>query len=191
MLDIFISYSRKDKAFVRRLADALEAQGRETWVDWDDIRPAEDFTDAIYSGIEQARIFVFISSPDYVASVSCGRELGHALKNNKRLIPIVCREIEQGKVPPALSDLDWILFRDDHNFGKSVERLLFAFDTDYKWVDNHTQLLTRARDWEKKGNNRSMLPRGDDLNEAERIVVQSTGKQPQLADFFSELFIKE
>jgi TIR domain len=34
---IFISYSRKDKDFVRHLNDALIAQKREAWIDWKDI----------------------------------------------------------------------------------------------------------------------------------------------------------
>ena len=33
MADIFISYARKDEAFVRRLFDALEAEDRAVWVD--------------------------------------------------------------------------------------------------------------------------------------------------------------
>jgi len=30
---VFISYSRKDKEFVRRLDDELKSRGREAWVD--------------------------------------------------------------------------------------------------------------------------------------------------------------
>ena len=37
--EVFISYSRKDKDFVRRLDEALKSQGLEAWVDWEDIRP--------------------------------------------------------------------------------------------------------------------------------------------------------
>ena len=40
MADLFISYSRKDQPFVRRLSDALVARGRETWVDWEGIAPS-------------------------------------------------------------------------------------------------------------------------------------------------------
>ena len=41
--NVFISYSRKDKEFVRRLDDALTARGRQAWVDWEGIRPTEEF----------------------------------------------------------------------------------------------------------------------------------------------------
>ena len=33
MADVFISYSRKDKAFVQRLDEALQQHEREAWVD--------------------------------------------------------------------------------------------------------------------------------------------------------------
>jgi TIR domain len=35
MADVFISYSRKDKGFVRRLDEALKSRKREAWVDDD------------------------------------------------------------------------------------------------------------------------------------------------------------
>ena len=180
--DVFISYSRKDKKFVRRLADALEGRGRQAWTDWDDIRPAENFMDAIYAAIESAQTFVFVLSPDSVASLPCGRELGHALKNNKRLIPIVCREVEEEKVPPALAALDWIWFRASDDFDKAIERLISAFETDLAWVKTHTRLLVWATKWEDKGRDKSLVLRGDDLREAEQTVARSTGKQPQLTE---------
>jgi hypothetical protein len=39
MTDVFISYSRKDTPFVRALEAELEKDGREVWVDWQDIPP--------------------------------------------------------------------------------------------------------------------------------------------------------
>ncbi|HEU0209459.1 MAG TPA: toll/interleukin-1 receptor domain-containing protein [Candidatus Udaeobacter sp.] len=68
--EIFISYSRKDKEFVRRLDQALKSRGREAWVDWEDIRPTEEWMQAIYSAIEGADTFVFVLTPDSVALLS-------------------------------------------------------------------------------------------------------------------------
>ena len=34
---IFISYSRKDKLFVRKLNDAIKSAGINAWVDWESI----------------------------------------------------------------------------------------------------------------------------------------------------------
>jgi hypothetical protein len=41
--DIFISYSRRDSAFVHTLNDVLAERGRNIWVDWEDIPPSADW----------------------------------------------------------------------------------------------------------------------------------------------------
>src|SRR6516162_5202198 len=105
--EVFISYSRKDKDFVRRLDEALKSRGREAWVDWEDIRPTEEFMEAIYAAIEGADTFVFVLTPDSVGSVVCGREIAHAVENNKRMVPIVARELNAGTAPEALAKLNW------------------------------------------------------------------------------------
>src|SRR6266705_4317181 len=96
--EVFISYSRKDTDFVRRLAESLKSRGREAWVDWEDIRPTEEWMQAIYSAIEGANTFVFVLTPDSVTSVVCGRELAHAAAHNKRLVPIVARDVDAAAV---------------------------------------------------------------------------------------------
>src|SRR6266700_3608432 len=68
--EVFISYSRKDTDFVRRLDESLKSRGREAWVDWEDIRPTEDFMQAIHSAIEGVDTFVFVLTPESVAKLN-------------------------------------------------------------------------------------------------------------------------
>ena len=49
MSDLFISYSRKDKEFVHKLHDALAAQKRDVWVDFEDIPLASEWRDEIFT----------------------------------------------------------------------------------------------------------------------------------------------
>jgi hypothetical protein len=67
--EVFISYSRKNRDFLDRWDEALKSRGREAWVDWEDIRPAEEFMKAIYGAIEGADTFIFVLTPDSVASI--------------------------------------------------------------------------------------------------------------------------
>jgi hypothetical protein len=68
MDDIFISYSRKDKAFVSRLHEALKARQRGAWMDLEDIPPTAEWRERTKAGIEGARAFVFVLSPDSIRS---------------------------------------------------------------------------------------------------------------------------
>src|SRR6476620_10800397 len=143
--EVFISYSRKDKEFVRRLDEALKSRGREVWVDWQDIRPTEEWMQAIYAAIEGADTFVFVLTPDSVASIVCGREIAHAAAHNKRMVPIVARDVNADTVPEALAKLNFIFFsREGDDFEKRTNELISALDTDLDWVRAHTRLLTRA-----------------------------------------------
>src|SRR5215472_5420582 len=173
MPDLFISYSRKDKDFVRRLDESLKSRGREAWVDWEDIRPTEDFMQAIYGAIEGVDTFVFVLTPDSVASVVCGREIAHAAALNKRMVPIVARDVNADTVPEALAKLNWIFFRDSDDFEKATDTLISALDTDLKWVHAHTRLLTRAIEWNANARNNSFVLRGDDLRSAEQWLAEA------------------
>ncbi len=65
---VMISYSRKDKAFVKNIYDALAVDDRNIWVDWEDIPPSNDWLDEIHKGIEQSDCFIFVLSPDSIKS---------------------------------------------------------------------------------------------------------------------------
>ena len=105
MPDIFISYARENRDFVHRLDESLKSRGREAWVDWEGIRPTEEFMQAIYGAIEAADTFVFVLTPDSVASVVCGHEIAHAAAHNKRMVPIVAREVNADNVPEPRSSV--------------------------------------------------------------------------------------
>src|SRR5262245_21456850 len=83
--DVFISYSRKDIEFVRRLCKALTEHQKSVWVDLESILPAEEWLKKIYASIEAADNVVFVVSPASIASEICEKEVGHAIQNSKRI----------------------------------------------------------------------------------------------------------
>ncbi len=105
MSDVFISYSRRDIDFVRHLFDQLTARDREPWADWQDIPPTADWLAEIYRGIEAANTFLFVISPDSVASEICTLEIEHAVKHNKRLVPVVWKDTDD--VHQSMSAHNW------------------------------------------------------------------------------------
>lgn len=171
--DAFISYSRKDKSFVQQLHAAFQADGRDIWVDWGSIPLTADWRQEIRQGVERSNAVIFVLSPDFLASSECGVELELAENYHKRLIPLVCREVNPSTAPASLGALNWIFARPTDDFAAAYRSLLAALDTDLEWVKTHTRLLVRAVEWEQEQRNPSFLLRGDDLKKAEVAVVEA------------------
>jgi WD40 repeat protein len=190
MADVFISYSRRDADFVRQLHARLSEAGRDCWVDWEDIPPSAAWLSEIYGAIEAADAFIFVITPDSLASTVCGQELEHALKHNKRLVPLLRRPADGQDVPEPLAALNWIYCRETDSFDEAFGRLLAALDTDLAYVRAHTRLLVRAVEWETRALNNSYLLRGDDLSEAESWLAGSGGKNPAPSDLHTRYIFR-
>jgi WD40 repeat protein len=179
---LFLSYSRKDRSFVDRLSETLIASGQDVWVDLQDIRPSEDWVNAIYSSIERADAFVFVVSPDSVDPTSvCVQEIDHAAAHNKRIIPIVCRNVDTRtiRVPETIGKLNWVSFLDPDGFELSVEKLVSAVETDLEWVKQHTRFLERAVEWDAAKRDDSFLLHKNDLAAGEKWLVLGPTKDPK------------
>jgi WD40 repeat protein len=190
MAKVFISYSRKDIEFAKKLADKLQENGLDFWVDWEGIPPTVDWMRQIEKGIEEADTFVFILSPDSVISKVCKEEIEYAVKNGKRLIPIVARDVKGEEAPPALAHLNWLFFRATDDFDASMSRLLTAIQTDYEWVQEQRRLQVKALEWERNHKESSFLLRGKDLSDAELQLAKNTSKEPHPTDLQREFVFK-
>jgi len=93
MARIFVSYSRKNIDFCKQLTDELQKRDLDFWVDWEGIPPTVDWMLEIEKGIEEADTFLAIVTPDWISSKICIDELNIAVKNGKRLIPVVPSDI--------------------------------------------------------------------------------------------------
>ena len=98
--DAFLSYSRRDRAFAKRLHDALARDGKSVYVDWDDIPDwSPDYESDLFEGIDRADAFLFVLSPDSLESRNCRLELDRAAKQGKRIQPLLRRDVESAAVP--------------------------------------------------------------------------------------------
>lgn len=177
MPDLFISYSRKDADFVRRLVNALANAQREAWVDWRDIPPTAEWLEEIRSGIENSDNFLFVISPDLVESPICQSELSLAVKLNKRMIPLLYRDVPGPALPGPLGKIHFLFFRASDDFDSTFAILKTALDNDLDLKRRHTRLLVRAREWQAHRNHPSLLLRGKDLQEAQEWQVKSSGSE--------------
>jgi len=178
-MDVFVSYSRRDGEFVRRLAEALTDHGKEAWVDVEGIRDAEVFPAALRAAIERSDGFVFVLSPDSIASAYCEQEVEHALELNKRIVPLLLRPVSDDAVPEGVRVRNWIPFVEPAQFDHGIARVVDALDTDLAWAKEHTRWLLKALEWDAEGRERSFLLRGSELAAAETWLGTAAAKEPQ------------
>ncbi len=178
MSDLFISYSRQDQAFVRRLYDALTARKHNVFVDWESIPASAEWMREIQDAIVKSDAILFILSPDFAASQTCRTELALAEQNKKRLIPIVYHDVAPQDIPETLAKLNWIFMRDSDDFENALATVETAVATDLDYVHSATRLLVRAKQWEDKKENASLLLRGSELKDAETWLAGSGGREP-------------
>jgi len=92
--DVMISYSRKDKGFVRRLVDRLEAANISVWVDWQETEPGGEWNPEIEAGIKLTTAVLSIISYHSLASEMCNQEITWARANEKLIVPVIRCEMD-------------------------------------------------------------------------------------------------
>jgi hypothetical protein len=190
MTSLFISYSRKDTESARKLTEAFQGQEWDFWIDWEGIPPTVDWWKEVERGIEQAGIFLFLISPDSARSKVCKQEIEHAVKNGKRLIPVVIRDVSGDEAPSELGHLNWIFFRESDDFNLAFGKLITAIKTDYEWVQAHRQLQVKALEWERSNHENSFLLFGKELEDAEFQLATNTSKEPHPTDLQREYVLR-
>lgn len=208
--DIFVSYSRRNQAVCRQLVAALARTESDTWVDWDGIPLSSDWWGEIQRGIEGAETFLILLSNDWLASPVCHLEAAYARRFNKRIVPVVYGQIDSDAALKeltdrgldvavvdlldgqaldnlardnwrALSKINWAFYRED-DFTEGASKLLAALQTDLNHARAHTRLLNRALEWQRGGQDTSLLLRGIDLDQAVGWLAYEKGKEPLPTD---------
>jgi hypothetical protein len=190
MTSLFISYSRKDIEFALKLTEACKGQAWDVWIDSEGIPPTVDWWKEIEKGIQEAGVFVFLISPDSARSKVCKQEIEHAVKNGKRLIPIVVRDVSGEESPSELRHLNWIFFREKDDFDLAFRKLTTAIQTDYEWVQLHRELQVKALEWQRSNYENSFVLRGKELQDAELQLAVNSSKEPNPTDLQREYVLR-
>ncbi len=103
---VFISHTAADKPFVRSLADRIEANGFQVWLDERALIVGDPLTHSISRALAEARVVLVIVSASSISSRWLSYELNIAtdrmIKGFCRVIPIV---IDDANLPPEVRGL--------------------------------------------------------------------------------------
>jgi len=137
---IFISYSNRDKDFVRGLVSRLERDSIETWFDEVEIKIGESIHQKINEGLKQSDFFAIVLSKASVESRWVQEELSSASSMEKYsksgifVLPIL---MEKCEVPPLLLDRRYANFKDDYDaaYSELVDAIYYHFKDKHPETD--------------------------------------------------------
>jgi hypothetical protein len=128
MPSIFLSHSSKDKFFVRRLAQDLQARGVRVWLDEAEINVGDSLTEKIGAAINEMDFVAVVLSHNSVGSNWVQKELEIALNKElaKRQVVVLPVLLEKVEMPPFLRDKKYADFSADDKFARGLADLLKA-----------------------------------------------------------------
>jgi len=178
--EVFISYSRTDADFARKLNLELQLAGKTTWFDQESIASSDDFQQEIKKGIASSNNFVFVISSDSVNSTSCIDEVTYAKQINKRIITILLKETDTNTIPEILNSIQGIDFG-KRGFNISFHELIRTLDTDREYIQKHTKFSQLSSEWINKNKDEDLLLRGSEFAIAEEWLQTSVNlnKKPE------------
>lgn len=128
MEKVFISYSRRNIDFARKLAGDLEKAGYDVWWDITDLEGGDVWIRKIYQAIKTSQYFIVVLTPASIESNWVTEEYAEALnllrkRQLKKIVPLM---LEQCEPPFGLTTTNYINFIDGGyagNFHKVLDSL--------------------------------------------------------------------
>ncbi len=108
MAEIFLSYSRANEGFMRRLKKDLKRAGFSVWVDQTGLkRGSPGWKAKIQKEIERAHCMVVVLSPKAKKSRWVEREISYAEAFDRPILAVLAKGNKRTAVPIDLMDSDW------------------------------------------------------------------------------------
>ena len=126
MSSIFLSHNHRDKPFVRRLGQDLQAEGILVWIDEAEILVGDSLIGKIETGIDGMDYLGVVLSNNSVQSEWVNREVRIALDReiNHRRVTVLPILIEECPIPGFLRGKAYADFRSNDNYGAAFQELL-------------------------------------------------------------------
>ncbi len=100
---IFVSYARVDKPFCVQIVDTLDVH--ETWYD-QRLYAGQNWWKEILRRLDWCESFVYLLSPDSIASDYCRKEFELAQSLGKHIVPVLIRD--EAKLPDNIKDMQYV-----------------------------------------------------------------------------------
>jgi len=149
-MNVFISYSHRDKKYADLISKSLEIEGHEIWIDSIKFKEGDNWLSKITNTIKDIDAFILIISKNSLSSEWVSREisaiaLGEISKGRTRIIPVL---LDKSTVPQYIALHQYVDLSNDIERG--IDRIIHALsDTpdkitlgDKKWKRSYRRAIS-------------------------------------------------
>jgi hypothetical protein len=122
--NVFLSYSFKDKPWVAEFSSALREAGIQYWFDVADLLPGDRWRDEIQVALRQSTILIVILSRNSTENPWTFFELGAAVADKKKIIPVLTEDVELKRLGPLLSQFQFLKESSPKEAGRLVAQAI-------------------------------------------------------------------
>jgi hypothetical protein len=122
--DVFLSYSSQDRSWVSQFAEALRRAGLTAWFDIAEILPGERWQEQIQKALRESTTLIVILSPNSIKSPWTFFELGAAVADEKRIIPVLTQDMDIRDVPFLLTRFQFLRESSPEEAGSRVAEVI-------------------------------------------------------------------
>jgi len=122
MPEIFVSYSKKDSEFAKKLYSDLKSAGFDVWMDREGIRGGDQWRPTIEKNLKLADKVIVLISPNSMASDWVRHEGSMAYAWEKAIIPLLVGHVHS--LPPWVEETQWIDF-ENQAYERALDALVF------------------------------------------------------------------
>jgi hypothetical protein len=122
--DVFLSYSRRDGAIMRRLLKDLRRAGVMVWTDEHLAPGTNSWVQAIESALRASSVLIVLLTPNSKASSFVEKEILTAQAHRIPVIPLLAVGDEKSAVPILLQNVQWGDIRSEALYRKNTVKLI-------------------------------------------------------------------
>ncbi len=104
--EVFLSHSHTDKVYADAICHWLEAAGIRCWVAPRDIRPSEDWAEAIINAMDRCKVLLLVFSSSSNKSPQVRREVERAVNKGLHVLPFRIEDVLSAVAPASPIERD-------------------------------------------------------------------------------------
>lgn len=129
---IYISYSHGDKPWVSEFVSALRAGGVDPWYADAELAPGDRWADKVQDALRKSDTLIVVLSPRHLTSPWVSFELGAAIADKKRIVPVLTENLDIGQIPAPLRLYQMLRAKSPQEAGQRVAEALESRTRDHK-----------------------------------------------------------